>query len=86
MKCLVSHITAFEYWRLVGLPGIVRPLPTNSQAIPSSMESDEIERLASMGPLPALACRNFPKKEKRIANLFLPLQAGALSSRLDLSD
>ena len=51
MKCLVSHITAFEYWRLVGLPGIVRPLPTNSQAIPSSMESDEIERLASMGLL-----------------------------------
>lgn len=51
MKCLVSHITAFEYWRLVGLPGIVRPLPTNSQAIPLSMESDEIERLASMGLL-----------------------------------
>lgn len=51
MKCLVSHITAFEYWRLVGLPGIVRPLPTNSQAIPSSMESGEIERLASMGLL-----------------------------------
>ena len=51
MEYLISHITAFEYWRLVGVPGVPVPQRTNAQQVPLSFDADALRDFAEKGLL-----------------------------------
>ncbi len=48
---LLSHISAFEYWRIVGLPGVRIPEPSFAQMPPSAYDSDDFDWIAGRGLL-----------------------------------
>ncbi len=48
---LLSHISAFEYWRSVGRPGVVRPEPTSIRHVPQAFDAGAFDWLCGMGRL-----------------------------------
>ena len=75
MKCLISHATAFEYWRLVGMPGIRVPRKSAARVPPASASIKPIEKLAEVGllsyPLHATTSRK-AKRSKRAVYHYRP--------------
>lgn len=49
MEALLSHKTALEYWRLVGLHGVVTPQKSNKQKAPKRFDTETIGYFANMG-------------------------------------
>ena len=48
---LLSHISAFEYWRIVGLPGVCVPELSFAQMPPLVYDGDDFDWLTGMGLL-----------------------------------
>ena len=75
MKCLISHATAFEYWRLVGISGIRVPKKSAARVPPASASIRSIEKLAEVGllsyPLHATTSRK-AKRSKRAVYHYRP--------------
>ena len=51
MTSLLSHISAFEYWRLVGTPGFATPEPNRATIAPPNFSVADFDWLASTGGL-----------------------------------
>ena len=75
MKCLISHASAFEYWRLVGMPGVRIPKKSAARIAPASASVRPIEKLAEVGllsyPLHATTSRK-AKRSKRAVYHYRP--------------
>lgn len=50
MPSLLSHVSAFEYWRLVGTPGFSAPEPCRANA-PRNFDANDFEWFSGMGLL-----------------------------------
>lgn len=51
MTSLLSHISAFEYWRLVGTPGFATPEPSRATIAPPNFSDDDFDWLIGIGAL-----------------------------------
>lgn len=77
MKYLLSHITALEYWKLVGLTGIRRPQPSRAQAIPKEINGEVFSELIQAGLL-TLPLHQTCAKRIRYPRLVTPHYRSAL--------
>lgn len=85
MKYLLSHATAVEYWKLVGLPGIRRPQPSFSQAIPKETNGKVLRELVQAGLITLPVHQTCSKRTRcsdprmlRIHNRTQPLPLGTI--------
>lgn len=53
MIFVLSHVSSFEYWRLVGREKILLPRATNTQALPSVLDKHKLMPLINAGVLSA---------------------------------
>lgn len=90
MKYLLSHVTALEYWKLVGLPGVCRPRPSFSQAVPKETSCNALQELVEAGlitlPLHQMCSKRTRCSDPRALSIHSrtkPLPKGAIYSITD---